>query len=253
MKMKFNKKWGVGMKLKKFCVPYLIDDRLNFTSDYLVKRGFELVDDAKKADFVVLPIPVKAYMLEPYQDKVIFYGAGSFDGFDYNKREDFLLKNAYLTSEGAVALLKENTDDCIYDSNILITGYGRIARALHRVLSAMGANVTVCCRSDKDVTAARFSGSSVIGFDNLKKENNFDYIFNTVPHLIFTKNELDAVNKDTLIIDLASFPGGVDTHYAKAKGIKLVDGKKLPSRYSKAAAGELIGQTIEKIIMEELS
>ena len=64
---------------------------------------------------------------------------------------------------------------------------------------------------------------------------------------------VDKINKDTLLFDLASFPGGVDTLYAKSKGVKLIDGKKLPSRYSKQSAGELIGRTVEKIIREDFS
>ncbi|MGN0534744.1 MAG: NAD(P)-dependent oxidoreductase [Eubacterium sp.] len=241
------------MKLRTFCVPYIFDERMNYASEYLKNRGYELVDCADDADFVLLPIPVKDYMFENLEGKVIFFGAGDYRGFDYNKLDSFLIENAYLTAEGAVALLKENTSKAIYNSKILITGYGRIASALHRELSAMGAKVTVCCRSDKDKTAAGFMGAKVIGFDELKKENSYDVIFNTVPHMVFTKAELDAVGDDALLIDLASFPGGVDTLYAKSKGIRLIDGKKLPSRYSKQSAGELIGRAVEKIIKEDFS
>jgi dipicolinate synthase subunit A len=231
----------------------MIDERMSIAGDYLVSKGYELVDNSNDADFVLLPIPVKDYMFENLDNKIIFYGAGNYRGFDYNKLESFLLENAYLTSEGAIALLKQNSEKSIYSSNILITGYGRIATALHKALSAMGAKITVCCRSDKDKTTAQFNGADVISFDKLKDKNKFDFIFNTVPHLIFTKQELDSVNDDTILIDLASFPGGVDTLYAKSKGIRLIDGRKLPSKYSKISAGELIGQTVEKMIKEDFS
>lgn len=241
------------MKLKTFCVPYMIDERMNFASDYLVSRGYKLVDNTDDADFVLLPIPAKDYMFKNLEGKVIFYGAGDFRGFDYNKLEAFLLENAYLTSEGAIAVLKENSENSIYNSSILITGYGRIAQALHKALAAMGARVTVCCRSDKDKTSAHFNGADVIDFSELKNKNDFSVIFNTVPHLVFTKAELDMVNENALLIDLASFPGGVDTLYAKSKGINYINGKKLPSKYSKISAGELIGKTVEKIIKEDFS
>lgn len=241
------------MKLKTFCIPYMIDERMSFAGDYLVGRGYTLVDNTDDADFVLLPIPAKDYMFKNLEGKVIFYGAGDFRGFDYNKLEGFLLENAYLTSEGAIAVLKENSENSIYNSSILITGYGRIAQALHKALAAMGARVTVCCRSDKDKTGAHFNGAAVIDFSELKNKNDFDVIFNTVPHLVFTKAELDMVNENTLLIDLASFPGGVDTLYAKAKGINYINGKKLPSKYSKISAGELIGKTVEKIIKEDFS
>lgn len=241
------------MKLKTFCVPYIVDERMVFAGEYLQSKGYKCVDSSDDADFILLPIPAKDYMFENLGDKTIFYGSGDFRGFDYNKLEAFVMENAYLTSEGAISLLKENSDKSIYNSAVLITGYGRIAMALHRALNAMGAKVTICCRSDKAKTEACFRGADVIGFDELKKDNSYDFIFNTVPHMIFTKNELDKINKDTLLFDLASFPGGVDTLYAKSKGVKLIDGKKLPSRYSKQSAGELIGRAVEKMIREDFS
>lgn len=100
---------------------------------------------------------------------------------------------------------------------------------------------------------AKFNGAKHITFDELKNKNNFDIVFNTVPHIIFTKAELDALDSEVILIDLASFPGGVDTLYAKAKGINLIDGKRLPSRYSKKSAGFLIGKTVHQIIKEDFS
>ena len=55
---------------------------------------------------------------------------------------------------------------------------------------------------------------------------------------------------DIIYIELASFPGGIDKHYAKIKSIDIIDGSKLPSRYSKISAGYLIGETIDKMIKE---
>ena len=75
-------------------------------------------------------------------------------------------------------------------------------------------------------------------------KNNYDIVFNTVPHIVFTKAEIDALDSNATLIDLASFPGGVDTLYAKSKGVKLIDGRKLPSRYSEKSAGYLIGKTM---------
>lgn len=226
---------------------------MKYASEYLVKKGYSLCNSLEKADFAVLPIPVKPYMLEKLSGKYVFYGAGDARGFDYNKVESFLLENAYLTAEGAVALLKENTGKAIYGSRVLITGYGRIASALHNVFSAMGANVTVCCRSHSDKIKAKYAGAGVIDFPSLKENGDYDYIFNTVPHIVFTKDELEALKDGALLFDLASFPGGVDTLFAKSKKISVIDGKRLPLRFSKIAAGELIGKTIDKIIKEELS
>ena len=241
------------MKLKTFTIPYLTDDRLEYAKEYLVNKGYSYTDDISSADFVLLPVPVKKYMFDNLEDKVVFYGMGDYKGFDYNKVKSFLLENAFLTSEGAIALYKENSNMSIYNSKVLITGYGRIAQALHKALFSMGADVTICSRSKESIAMAKFNGAKHITFDELKNKNNYDIVFNTVPHIIFTKAELDALDSEVTLIDLASFPGGVDTLYARSKGIKLIDGKCLPSRYSKKSAGFLIGKTVHQIIKEDFS
>ncbi|MCH5320413.1 MAG: NAD(P)-binding domain-containing protein [Eubacterium sp.] len=241
------------MKLKTFTIPYLTDDRLEYAKEYLINKGYSYTDDISLSDFVLLPVPVKKYMFENLEDKVVFYGMGDYKGFDYNKIKSFLLENAFLTAEGAIALYKESSDMSIYNSKVLITGYGRIAQALHKSLWAMGADVTVCSRSKESTAMSKFNGAKHITFDELKNKNNFDIVFNTVPHIIFTKAELDALDSEVTLIDLASFPGGVDTLYASSKGIKLIDGKRLPSRYSKKTAGFLIGKTVHQIIKEDFS
>lgn len=241
------------MKMKTFAVADAADERLIYAAEYLESLGYEQLKDNQSADFIVLPIPVKKYMFDGLENKIVFYGCGDYKGYDYNKSEAFLLENAYLTAEGAVALYKESCDLALYDSKILITGYGRIAQALHKVLASMGAKVTICSRSRQSKTAAIFNGADHITFDDLKNNYNFDAVFNTVPHIVFTKRELDALKNTRAIFDLASFPGGVDTLYAKSKGIKLIDGRSLPARYSKKSAGILIGKTVHQIIKEDLA
>lgn len=240
------------MKLKTFAVPYITDERMIFAQEYLTSVGYEKTDKLDNADFVLLPIPAKKNMFDGLENKIVFYGYGDYNGFDYNKRESFLLENAYLTAEGAVALFKENFDIALYRSKVLIVGYGRIAQALHKILNAMGADVTICSRSSVSESICAFNSGKHLNFDELRKPLDFDVVFNTVPHLVFTKNELNLLNKKTKIIDLASFPGGVDTLYAKSMGIEIIDGKKLPSRYSKKSAGYLIGKTVHQIIKEDL-
>ncbi|MGN0522014.1 MAG: NAD(P)-dependent oxidoreductase [Eubacterium sp.] len=241
------------MNLKKFSVPYDSDERMLYAREYLEDKGFIYTKNVDDCDFVLLPIPVKHNMLEAAKGKPVFYGAGVFDGYDYNKNETFLLKNAYLTAEGAIALYKENSDFALYDADVLITGYGRIAQALHKALQALGSRVTVCSRSQTSRAQAIHNGARHIDFSQLKEKNSYDVVFNTVPHIIFTKNEIEALKPNTLLIDLASFPGGVDTLYAASKGLKLIDGKRLPSRYSKKSAGYLIGETVIQMIKEGLS
>lgn len=235
------------MYIKKFYIPYKEDERMLYAAQYFEKNGLTQTVDRDAADFVLLPVPVKKYMLEGLENCTVFYGAGDkadFGGFDYNKEETFLLKNAYMTAEGAVALYKEKSGTALYNAKVLIAGYGRIAKALHRALNAFGSDVTVCLRNPAQRTLAQANGAEVIGFDELSQKRYFDVIFNTVPKVVFTKPEIDAVCGDALFIDLASFPGGIDMHYAAHKKINVIDGRGLPSKYSVKSAGYLIGETV---------
>ena len=169
--------------------------------------------------------------------------------FDYNKREDFKYKNALLTNEGAIAIYKENSDKAILGANILITGFGAIGKALCSTLKNMGAKVTVCARSSINQAQAETIADKVIDFSSINC-SKYDVIFNTVSAVYFTKKEIDTFKNDTIYIELASFPGGIDKHYAKSKNINIIVASKLPSRYSKETAGYLIGEAIDKMIKE---
>ncbi len=242
------------MKLNRFYVPYTDDKRMIYAREYLENKGFISVDNYDNADFILLPVPVKKYMLEQVGDKPVFYGMGEHkNGFDYMKNENYVLKNAILTAEGAVSYIEENTDYSLFGSKILIIGYGRIGKAIHKILKAYGADITVCSRSCDSKALAEFNGARHIFFDELSKRNNADIIINTVPHPVLTKKELSAVKRDTLILDLASFPGGVDTLIAKSLGLKLLNGKAMPSKYTQKTAGYIIGEAVINIIEEEFA
>lgn len=241
------------MKYDKFAVPYMDDKRMLYAKEYLEKCSYSYTERIEDADFVVLPLPVKPYMLQGLEGKNVFLGKGDYENtYDYYKNENFVLKNAILTAEGAVALAEEATDISLYRSKILICGFGRIGSALVSVLRGYGADVTVCSRSRISESKALYAGAKHIAFEQLMHKNDYDIVFNTVPHMIFTEKELKALKKDAVLIDLASFPGGVDTLMAGALGLQVVDGKGIPQRYAKKTAGYLIGEAITEIIGEDI-
>ena len=71
--------------------------------------------------------------LDAYRDFHICAGNVSGDNvFDYTKNERFAAENAFYTAEAAVCIACQNSDLSLVNSNVLILGYGRIAKALHR-------------------------------------------------------------------------------------------------------------------------
>ncbi|WP_178667358.1 NAD(P)-dependent oxidoreductase [uncultured Eubacterium sp.] len=219
------------------------DKRVSFACEYLQKHGYEKVNDVNKTDFAVAGVnPVG---IDECPAKRIY--AGNVNGnnvIDYTKDETFAVENAFYTAEGAICIAVQNSSLSLINSSVLMVGYGRISKALHRLLSGYTPNITVCARNDSQQAIARMNGADAIGFDELNCR--YDFIFNTVPHPVINERELRTCNDDTLIIDLASFPGGVDMHFAGALGVNTVVARGLPSRLSPKSAGEAVAKVIIK-------
>lgn len=129
---------------------------------------------------------------------------------DYYQREEFNVLNCIPTAEGGLAIAMQETTKTIFGSNCLVTGYGRVAKAMSRLLIACGAHVTVAARKQGDLAWAQLAGATPVKLDQIKNAaQNADIIFNTVPAKILGSDILYTLRKDCLIIDLASKPGGV--------------------------------------------
>ncbi len=169
---------------------------------------------------------------------------------DYLKREELSVMNAVATAEGAIEIAMRETDETIFGSRILITGFGRISKILTKTLVSMGAEVTVCARKKSDIAWAEIYGADGKDFSLLSEKSDFSIVFNTAPAMIFTRERLSLLKPSCLIIDLASKPGGVDFSYAEEKGIKTIHALSLPGKVAPVTSGEIIAQTIRNIIEE---
>ena len=171
--------------------------------------------------------------------------------FDYLDREELAVLNAVPTAEGAVEIAMRNYQKTINSSSCLVAGYGRIGKVLSRILSALGANVTVSARKLNDLTWIRLNGYNPINTEDISISGRYDLIFNTVPAMIFDEETLKKTAKNALVIDLASAPGGVDFKAAEKLGINTIQALSLPGKVAPVTAGEIIKNTIYNIIEEE--
>lgn len=171
---------------------------------------------------------------------------------DYYEHEDFQIKNAVPTAEGALAIAMDTLPTTLADSRSAVTGYGRIGRTLAHRLLALGSRTSCIARSRRDLAWAECDGCTPIRLDEyLSAPEQFDVIFNTVPHIIFDSEVLSAISADTLFVDLASQCGGVDTAAAEAKGIRVIKALSLPGKTSPKSAGRIIFDTVKEILREE--
>lgn len=170
---------------------------------------------------------------------------------DYFSREEMQVLNAIPTAEGAIQVAMEQTKITLHDSNTLVLGYGRIGKALSKMLYGIGANVYVEARNYGDLAWIKNNGYIPISLKELQYYlSKMDVVFNTIPHIILDEALLNNINKNSVVIDLASKPGGVDVDAAKGLGIKLISALGVPGKVAPVTAARVIKDTIYNIIEE---
>lgn len=168
--------------------------------------------------------------------------------YDYMERDELNILNAVPTAEGAVYIALEELPVTLSDSRVLITGFGRIGKVLAEILKGFGADVTVMTKSFKSMAWAKAMNFKVCSRDDI--DSSYNLIFNTAPVLIFDREILEKLGTETILIDLASKPGGVDFKSAGEIGIKAIWALGLPGKTAPVTAGEIIAETVENIIKE---
>ena len=173
--------------------------------------------------------------------------------YDFLNREEMQVCNAVPTAEGAIEIAISETPFTLHNSNCLVLGYGKVGKILAKSLDALGAKTYVSARKYADLALIEGHGCYPLTVSEAKSRlGEFDIIFNTVPALILSKNELLHIRRDTLVIDLASKPGGVDFETAKELGIHVVWALSLPGRVAPVTAGIIIKDTIINMLREEV-
>ena len=170
---------------------------------------------------------------------------------DIMKREELAVLNTISTAEGTIEIAISNTNKILHGSNVLILGFGRIGKVLARKLAGLSAIVTCAARKDEDIAWIKAYGHKSAIINNLGENlSQYDLIINTVPHLILTPEKLQYVNKECLLIDLASNPGGIDKKTAKDRELKLIWALALPGKVAPITTAEFIKDTIYNILKE---
>ncbi len=178
--------------------------------------------------------------------------ARGVEAVDYFAREELAVKNAVPTAEGALAIAINEMPTTVAGMRVLVTGYGRVARVLTRMLMALNAEVTVAARSCSDRAWAETDGARAIHTRRLAPAAPcFDMCYNTVPALIFDRETLTALRRDCLLVDLASKPGGVDMEAAKELGVQVIWALSLPGKVAPETAAGIIKETILNILYEK--
>lgn len=167
--------------------------------------------------------------------------------FDLMKSEELTILNAIPTVEGTLKIAIEETEITIYESNVMIVGYGRIGKILCDRFQKMGANIYCTARKEKDLTWIRAEKCVPVKYNELEEYcKTMNIIINTVPNLVIDEKILKNLKKDCIIIDVASNPGGVDKIAAKMYKIKIITALGIPGKIAPKTAAKYIKDIVEE-------
>lgn len=258
----------------KFFYEMLRSDGYNvkvLNNKFLDENEDNLQDLLKDIDILIAPVPftknnetiftpdfeeiaIKDLLREMYKNNVKVLAGGiiseivlkeaseyDIDIFDFFEQEAVAVLNAIPTAEGAVQTAMEESVRTIFGSKALVLGYGRCGKILSNMLKGIGAEVTVTHRNEKDCSYIKSFGLKEVNLYEMRSRlKEFDFIFNTIPFCVLDKETLKRINKNTIIIDLAQAPGGLDYNFARDLNLKALYCPSLPGRVAPYTAGKIL-------------
>lgn len=169
------------------------------------------------------------------------------------ERDDVAIYNSIPTVEGTIMMAIQHTDFTIHGSKVAVLGLGRTGMSVARTFQAIGAKVSVGARKSEDI--ARITEMAMTPFhlnDLAKAVRDVDICINTIPVLIVTASVLANMPVHTLLIDLASKPGGTDFRYAEKRGIKALLAPGLPGIVAPKTAGQILANVLAQLIKDDM-
>jgi len=169
--------------------------------------------------------------------------------FDYNDSDSFQILNSISTAEGALEIAMRELPVTIRGTKAAVFGFGRCGRTLAALLRAVGADVTVSARSDSALAWAEVEGCQTCHISKFHTvAQDFPLVFNTVPYPVIGKEILSTLPEESVIIDIASLPGGIDPSAVVPDSISVIFAGGLPGKTSPKSAGEIVGQSVLRIL-----
>lgn len=162
---------------------------------------------------------------------------------DFMEQEEIILYNSIATAEGAIAEAITSSNINLHDSACLIMGYGRCGRTLAQKLKYLCKSTDVTARNKEQLAVAHSNLLGTVMLNVLQDSiDKYDFIFNTIPALVLTKDLIKKTKPSVIIIDISSNPGGVDFAYAKEinRHTNLYLG--IPGKISPKSSGTFLNQ-----------
>ncbi|RDU38597.1 dipicolinate synthase subunit A [Neobacillus piezotolerans] len=169
------------------------------------------------------------------------------------ERDDVAIYNSIPTVEGTIMMAIQHTDITIHGSKVAVLGLGRTGMSVARAFAALGAKVKVGARRSEHLARVTEMALEPFHLSDIEKElRDVDIVINTVPHQIVSASVISKMAVHTLIIDLASKPGGTDFRYAEKRGIKALLAPGLPGIVAPKTAGQILANVLTQLLQADL-
>lgn len=166
--------------------------------------------------------------------------------------ESVIKENSIITVEGIISDIITNTDITINKSKVLVIGYGNIGSYLTKVLNDLKALVSVSVILDKDKNSLdKLKINSVYSNDinsMCKVISESDIIINTVPSLVLNEYYINYMKNNCYVLDIASYPHGIDQEALNNKNIKNKIYLGIPSIVAPKTAGKILSKKIDSVV-----
>ena len=171
---------------------------------------------------------------------------------DIMKNEKLAILNTIATAEGAIKEIIENTQVNVHGSKIMILGFGRVGKTLAKKLDGLSAKITVVSKEEEELAWAEVYGYTNVQLNKIEDViKDYDVIVNTIPHIILQGDILQKINKNTLLLDLASGEGGINKEKAQENKINLIKALGIPGKISPITTAKILKETIYEILEEK--
>lgn len=168
---------------------------------------------------------------------------------EFREADEFAIANSIPSAEGAIQMAMEAAPITIFGSRSLVLGFGRTGRSLAFLLGGLHARVSVAARWEPDLAWARASGHRAVPLAELAEAAaDAELIFNTIPAPVLTRAVLSRCQRGTVIVDIATAPGGTDWQAAREHGLKAQLAPGLPGKVAPVTAGRIIADTIVRYL-----
>jgi len=228
----------------------------------LARAGYavEGPEEIALADYILLPLPLDAART-PLAEllRAARPGALALGGMLSEEakaiaavaREELAIRNAIPTAEGCIGVLLAQRKRTLWGSAVLLLGFGPVGQAVGTRLAALGAHVTVAARRPAQRAQAESLGMQGAELARLARlAPAFDTVVNTIPAQVLTAPVLARLRPGSLIVDLASRPGGTDFDAAARCGHKAIHALSLPAACAPETAGEIVARTVREMLRE---